>query len=67
VESFSLPVYKQAVEEVYEFTHHPGERMRVQFPLKNMTSLQKRTAETPGTQRTLKTTHDGCVAQHTWA
>ncbi|WP_448545254.1 hypothetical protein [Roseiflexus sp.] len=67
MESFSLPVCEQAVKEVYEFTHHPGERTRVQFPLKNMTSLQKRTAETLGAQRTLKTTHDGCLAQIAWA
>ncbi len=32
-----------------------------------MTSLQKRTAETPRAQRTLKTNHDGCTAQRACA
>jgi hypothetical protein len=32
-----------------------------------MTSLQKRTAESPRAQRTLKTNQDGCVAQHAGA
>ena len=31
------------------------------------TSLQKRTAETPGAQRVKKTNHDGCTAKHTCA
>jgi len=33
----------------------------------DMTSLQKRTAETPRAQRALKTNHDGCVVQHAGA
>jgi hypothetical protein len=32
-----------------------------------MTSLQKRTAETPSAQRVKKTNHDGCTAQHAGA
>jgi len=32
-----------------------------------MTSLQKRTAETPGAQRTLKTNRDGCMAKYAGA
>jgi len=32
-----------------------------------MTSLQTRTAETPGAQRSLQTNHDGCMAKHACA